>query len=102
MFGNSKTSGTGQKVFSRTGPHFCHSDLYWNYYRFDRCIGNGTLCVQLSGGSSRLIDLSNVEVNLNNTSYIYVTDPETQEETVVKDCIPVRTVNGSAMMKFRR
>lgn len=26
-----------------------------------------------------------VEVNLNNTSYIYVTDPETQEETIVKE-----------------
>ena len=32
-----------------------------------------------------VVDLSNVEVNLNNTSYIYVTDPETQEETVVKE-----------------
>ena len=32
-----------------------------------------------------VVDLSNVEVNLNNTSYIYVTDPETQEETIVKE-----------------
>ena len=32
-----------------------------------------------------LVDLSNVEVNLNNTSYIYVTDPDTQEQTVVKE-----------------
>lgn len=32
-----------------------------------------------------VVDLSNVEVNLNNTSYIYVTDPETQEQTVVKE-----------------
>ena len=31
------------------------------------------------------VDLANVEVNLNNTSYIYVTDPETQEEIVVKE-----------------
>lgn len=31
------------------------------------------------------VDLSNVEVNLNNTSYIYITDPATQEETVVKE-----------------
>ena len=32
-----------------------------------------------------IVDLSNVEVNLNNTSYIYVTDPDTQEQTVVKE-----------------
>ena len=32
-----------------------------------------------------VVDLSNVEVNLNNTSYIYVTDPDTQEQTVVKE-----------------
>lgn len=32
-----------------------------------------------------VVDLSNVEVNLNNTSYIYVTDSETQEQTVVKE-----------------
>ena len=27
-----------------------------------------------------MVDLSNVEVNLNNTSYVYVTDPETKEK----------------------
>lgn len=32
-----------------------------------------------------IVDLSNVEVNLNNTSYIYVTDSDTQEQTVVKE-----------------
>lgn len=32
-----------------------------------------------------IVDLSNVEVNLNNTSYIYVTDPDTLEQTVVKE-----------------
>ena len=32
-----------------------------------------------------IVDISNVEVNLNNTSYIYVTDPDTQEQTVVKE-----------------
>ena len=32
-----------------------------------------------------MVDLSNVEVNLNNTSYVYVTDPETKEETLVKE-----------------
>ncbi len=32
-----------------------------------------------------VVDLANVEVNLNNTSYIYVTDPQTQEETLVKE-----------------
>lgn len=32
-----------------------------------------------------MVDLSNVEVNLNNTSYIYVTDPDTKEETIVKE-----------------
>lgn len=32
-----------------------------------------------------IVDLSNVEVNLNNTSYIYVTDPDTREQTVVKE-----------------
>ncbi len=31
------------------------------------------------------VDLANVEVNLNNTSYIYITDPATKEETVVKE-----------------
>ena len=49
-----------------------------------------------------IVDLSNVEVNLNNTSYIYVTDPDTQEQTVVKELYSDRTASGSATARSRR
>lgn len=71
-------------AFWSAGPRFCHYGFYRDHHRFV-VVSVMALYVFNALEDAPIVDLSNVEVNLNNTSYIYVTDPDTQEQTVVKE-----------------
>ena len=103
LSGSSETSWTGQKIFWYPGPRFCHFDFYRDALTGSIVVSVMALYIFDSLEGAPVVDLSNAEVNLNNTSYIYVTDPETQEENHRQGAVlRHKTASGSAMTRYRR
>lgn len=84
LFDSSKTTWTCQTLFGALGRAFAIM-VFIGIITGSIVVSVMALYVFNALEDAPIVDLSNVEVNLNNTSYIYVTDPDTQEQTVVKE-----------------